>query len=292
MRRRLRLLLAVLAVLGIALVVTAKTCVWTPLPSLALVSVPALAAPLRTPAEHDALQRWPYVIEADSGAGSVLVIGLRHTNDAADPQIAELRQRFAAFAPTQVLVEGRLGWHFGGAASLLDRFGESGEAVALAAAAGVPCASMEPDAAAEVADAVDAFGAAETLAFYTLRVFVHERDQGVLGEDLDAEAAALLRKRGARTGLGEALPDLAALDRFWAAEGVGGVDWRALPAQALWRNAGDAWTHRIAERINAYRDRSFVAALVQAVRAGARVLAVCGSSPAILFEPALRAALR
>ncbi len=267
-------------------------CVWSPLDSVVLAKVPALAAPLRTPAEHDAMQRWPYVIEVEGERGLTLVVGLRHTNDPEDPQIAELRRRFSAFAPTLVLVEGRLGWHFGGAASLLQRFGESGEAVTLAVTAGVPYASMEPDAAAEVIDAVEAFGPAKTLAFYTLRVFVSERDQGLLGDDLDAEAGALLRKRGARTGLAEALPDVAALDRFWAEDGLPGLEWRTLPANALWRSGGDAWTHRIAERINAFRDRYFVAALVDAVNRGERVLAVCGSSHAILFEPALHAALR
>lgn len=268
--------------------------VWKPLPSVALASVPDLAAPLRTQAEHDALQHWPYVVEAEdeAGRGRVLVLGIRHTNDPADPQIADLRRRFRAFAPTSVLVEGRLGWHFGGPVSLLQAFGESGEAVALATTADVPYASMEPEFPAEVADAVGAFGPAKTLAFYTLRVFVSERDRGLLGEDLDAEAAALLRKRGARTGLADNLPNLAALDKFWAEEGLPGVDWRELPARALWRSAGDAWTHRIAERVNAFRDRHFVAALVDAARRGERVLAVCGGSHAVLFEPALRAALR
>ena len=285
-----RKLLVLIAVLGAAAAGVAWWGLWRPIDSVALTDVPALAAPLRTPEEHDALQRWPYEIDVKGGGdrGRVLVFGCRHTNDPDDAQIAALRARFREFEPTLVLVEGRLGWHFGGAASLLGRFGESGEAVALAVGAGVSFASMEPDAAAEVADAVGEFGAAKTLAFYALRVFISERDQGVLGDDLNAEFAALLRKRGKRTGLADALPDLAAFERFWQEHGTG-VDWRVLPARALWRNAGDAWTQRLAERINAFRDRYFVAAMVDAVRRGERVLAVCGSSHAVLFEPALRA---
>lgn len=302
MRRR-TIVLSALGCLLAGAAITAKLFVWRPLPVRAFATMPELAAPLRTPAEHDALYgRSPYVIEVEVGVGRdaggtrgrALVLGMRHTDSVEDPQIAELRARFSTFKPTLVLVEGRLGWHIGGRAGLLSRFGESGEAVALADLTGVPCGSLEPDPAAEVADAVAAFGRERTLAFYFLRVFTSERDSGAWPrEDMDAEALALLQKRGRKTGLGDALPDLAAFDRFWREQGpaAGGVDWRELPAQALWRNAGDAWTHRIAERVNAFRDRAFVYAITDAVLRGERVLAVCGSSHAILFEPALRAAI-
>jgi hypothetical protein len=190
-------------------------------------------------------------------------------------------------------VEGRLGWYFGSADTLLEQFGESGEAVALAHIAGVRFASLEPAFEAEAADAALSFGHEKTLAFYTLRVFIGDRDAGGLeGSDLDVVAGELLRKRGARTGLADALPDIAALDRFWAEHRPYQVDWRELPEEALWRGSGDGWTHRLAEHINAFRDRYFVAALTDAVARGERVLAVCGSSHAILFEPALRASVQ
>ena len=292
MRRRLAWILAFAAVVG-ATAVWLGT--WRPLESYRVASVPALAAPLRTKAEHDALYGpAPFVVEAarQSGGGRALVLGIQHTNDAQDPQIAELRRRYASFEPTLVLVEGRTGWHFGSGSGLLANFGESGEARALAHAAGTPCFSLEPEQADEVADAVGEFGRAKTLAFYTLRVVLSERDNGAWPtDDIDGEAEALLLKRGRRTGLGDAIADLGAFDRFWREHGVGGVDWRELPQRALWRTGGEQWTNAIAERINAFRDRRFVAAIVAAVAAGERVLAVCGSSHAILFEPALRAAL-
>ena len=77
--------------------------------------MPALAAPLRTPAEHDritaAQEDWPIACAVDGpqdSGGAVLVLGFRHTTDPADPQITALRAQFSDFAPTLVLVEGRL----------------------------------------------------------------------------------------------------------------------------------------------------------------------------------------
>ncbi|MCR9245605.1 MAG: hypothetical protein NXI31_11275 [bacterium] len=299
MRRR-RIVLLTLAALAVGGVVTASLLVWRPLPGCALENVPELAAPLRSQAEHDRLYaQVPFVIEAGGPAGSqdggrAIVLGMRHTSDESDPQIAALRARFAALRPTLVLVEGRLGWHFGGTASLLPRFGESGEAAALAAATGVRCRSLEPAANDEVADVASEFTPAQVVAFYFLRVFTSERDaEKWSGPELDAEALALLSKRGRRTGFPEALLDLAAMDAFWNEQRPDSApaDWRDLPQSALYRQRAGTWLQRIAERINAFRDRHFVAAIAEGVAAGERVLAVCGSSHAILFEPALRAAL-
>lgn len=303
MRRRSIVLLTAAAGLGGAGLAAALG-LWLPLASPVLASVPPLAAPLRTGAEHDALygpadDPSAYVIDVAAPnrtagrAGHALVLGLRHTNAEAAPQIAELRTRFAGFEPTLVLVEGRLGLHFGSSSGLLARFGESGEAVALAAAAGVPYQSLEPDPASEVADAVTAFSPAEVLAFYFLRVFTSERGNSWPITELESEAAHLLGKRGSRTGLADALPDLAAMDAFWREHRpqAAPADWRELSAKALWRDPKGTWPARLAEHINRYRDRHFVAAIAAAVARGDRVLAVCGSSHAILFEPALRAAI-
>jgi len=271
---------------------------WTPLPGVPLAEVPPLAAPLRTPQEHDRIQgdaeQLPIACTLEApgdGLGRCLVLGFRHTSDPDSEQIRALRKSFAELAPTLVLVEGRLGWHVGGDDSVIRRYGESGAAVVLAHAAGVPCCTMEPDFDAEVQDTADAYGPERTLAFYFLRVFVSERDAGLLGEGerQEAEAAALLRKRGRMTGLAAALPDLAALDRFWPGSEPPHPDWRSLPKEALWRTAGEAWTQRIAEHVNAFRDRHMVAAILEGMRRGERILAVCGSSHLVLFEPALRA---
>jgi len=282
-------------VVFVALIAVAWSMAWKPLPGVELGAVPALAAPLRTPAEHDAIsdarEEWPITCELEGAGGAVIVIGIRHTQDPEDPQIRALGRFFQAFRPTQVLVEGRLGWWIGGTASVIERFGESGAAAVLAKQSGAPCHSLEPDFAEEVRDAVDGFGEQRTLAFYFLRVFVSERDAGVLGDDIEAEAGALLRKRGRLTGLGEALPDLGAMDRFWNASYPPHPDWRSLPREALWRTRSGSWTQEIAERINAFRDRHMVAAIADGARRGERVLAVCGSSHLILFEPALRAAV-
>lgn len=289
--RRFRFVASILTTALVVLAV-ARSCVWTRVDAALTSLPPELRAPLRTKREHDERTRGmgqqPYFVEGDG----VLVVGCRHTSKPDDPQIAALEARFRDFRPTLVLIEGRLGWAWGGRDALLASFGESGFARALAWESGTPCQSLEPPFALEVEDAVGAFDAQKTLAFYTMRVFVSDRDQGSITKDnTNREAARLLAKRASRTGLASAFADLSAFERFWREEFPKGPDWRELPAEALWRTHDGTWLGRIAERINRFRDRAMVGAIVAARASGERVFAVCGSSHAILFEPALRAAL-
>ncbi|MFO1077440.1 MAG: hypothetical protein U1E73_06915 [Planctomycetota bacterium] len=297
-RRTRRALVLVVVVVLVAAALVGRGLVWTPIPLLELAGVPPLAAPLRTPAQHDALYaqggELPFVVECNGRSGQALVLGLAHTNDPASAGIAALRTRLLEFGPTLVLVEGTGGWHFGGVASLVERHGETGAAQALAQAIGARCRSLEPDPRAEVAHAIAAFGREKVLAFYFLRVFASDRDRAGAAwtpAQLESEAQRLLRKRGASTGLGDALPDVAAFDAFWRADGPAGQDWRTLPAEWLWRGNASSWLGAVAERINEYRDRHFVAGIAAGVAAGERVFAACGKSHAILIEPALRAAV-
>ena len=295
-RRPFLLLLASTAILIAAATPFVQPYVWSPLSTSDLVatSPPELPAPLRTPAEHDAHypDSRPRIFGlSPPGHGTLTVLGCEHTSDPMDAQLAALRTQFDATDPTLVLVEGRLGWWLGGEDAMTRRFGESGTAAAIARARGIPVASLEPELAGEVGDAVAAFGAEKVLAFYTLRVFVAERDAGLLGDDLDSEAEALLHKRARKLGLDGVLPDLAALDRFWADASPPHPDWRSLPRELLWRAPDGPWPKRVAERINRYRDRHMVAVMTAAVARGERVLAVCGKSHLILFEPPLTAAI-
>ncbi len=296
--RRSHVVLALGAAGAVALWLAAARWLWTPLDDAWAGSrvPPELAAPLRTDAEHDELYaaaRWPLALELEPGGrrGAALVLGFQHTDDPADAQIAALRERFAAFGPTLVLVEGRLGWAVGGLAGATARFGESGAAAALARAADVRCETLEPAFDLEARDAAAVLGAERALAFYFLRVFVSDRDRGELGADVDAAAERLLAKRARRTGLEGTFRSLAALDAFWRSESANAGEWRELPAEALWRDADGSWLARVAERVNAFRDRAMVARIAEAVDRGERVLAVVGGSHLVLFEPALRAAL-
>ncbi len=293
---RRKLLLATVTSTAVALLAialwTEGACYWTPLTPEPLPEVPALPAALRTGSEHDALYPTvprPYALELHDRA---LVLGFEHTQDPSDPQLEVLRSRFAAWSPTLVLVEGRLGWCLGGPDALTERFGESGTAVGLAWRSGVRFATLEPSFEAEAADTAEAFGAERSLAFYFLRVFVGDRDGEGLGSDRYAAALGLLRKRASRTGLDGTFADLAAFDAFWSANGLTKHgDWRELPAEALWRDGAGTWLQRVAEHVNAFRDRHAVARVAHAVRGGERVLVVQGLSHTILAEAALRVAV-
>jgi hypothetical protein len=300
MRRRLRNVLLVLLTAAVA-ALALRPWVWSPVEGVRPARRPSALAITRSAAEHDALHEamdGPYLVElTHRESGAVLRYhGTRHVVDPLEPRaiatLDALRRGFASRRPSLVLIEGRLGWHFGGEAAAVQRFGEAGLTASLARAAGLPLRSLEPELADELAAAVTEFGARPVLAFYFLRVYVSDRDRGELGGDRNASAAALLRKRAARLGLASSFADLVEFDRFWSESSAGMGDWRTLPAEALWRRADGTWLQCIAERINLFRDEHMVAVLLEALARGEDVFAVCGASHVILQEPALRAALR
>lgn len=66
--------------------------------------------PFRTWFEHGEIYQateFPYVVEAESEVGAILLIGMRHTSNPADPQFDVLESRRKAFKPTVALNEGR-----------------------------------------------------------------------------------------------------------------------------------------------------------------------------------------
>lgn len=262
--------------------------VWSPgAPTYALASARE-AQPLperfRDGAEHDRVRGEhgePYVLELATEKGALLYYGAHHSDDVEDPQLADIRARWAAFGPTVALCEGRARGYLLG--PLFPRFAGMPEPAvvhALARADGVPIYSLEPEYADEVLLLLQRFRPADLALFFTLRVYWSESG-GTADEELAQELRA---KRCDVDGLRTALPDLAAMDATWKAIVPAG-DWRT------WSEGMPGVLGEIDEASRAARGQHMARVLIELVERGERVLAVAGSGHVIRQEWALRRAL-
>jgi hypothetical protein len=234
--------------------------------------------------EHDRVRGQhgePYVLALEREGGALLYYGAYHADDPADPQVADIRARWAAFRPTVALCEGRArGYLLGPLFPRLVGLPEPALVHELARAGGVPLYSLDPDYASEVLLLLQRFAPAEVALFFTLRVYWSE-SAGVADERL---AQDLRAKRCDVDGLRTVLPDLAAMDATWSAITDAG-DWRT------WTDGMPGILGDIDEASRAARGEHMARVLVDLVERGERVLAVAGSGHVIRQEWALRRAL-
>src|SRR5262245_59450778 len=263
-------------------------CVWSP--GAPAYSLPAEreAMPLperfRDSAEHDRVRSAhpePYVLELATAKGVLLYYGAHHTSDPADPELADIRARWAAFRPTVALCEGRArGYLLGPLFPRLTGTSEAALVHELARADGVPLHSLEPEYADEVLQLLRRFRPADVALFFTLRVYWSESG----GKADEGLAEELRGKRCDVDGLRTALPDLAAMDAAWKAVTAEG-DWRT------WTGEMPGVLHAIDDASRAVRGEHMARVLIELVERGERVLAVVGSGHVIRQEWALRSAL-
>lgn len=283
----LRRLLLVLLVLTAGAALHAWS-VWSPAAQTYKLSAESRATSLphrfRDSAEHDRVRAEngePYVLELESGAGALLYFGARHSEDASDPQLADIRGRWEAFRPTVALCEGRArGYLLGPLFPRLAGLPEPAVVHQLARRDGVTLHSLEPAYADEVALLLQRFAPDEVALYFTLRVYWSESG----GHADEALARELLAKRGDVDGLRGSLPDLAAMDSTWARSG-GSADWRT------WAGGMVGTLEEIGQASVAARGEHMARVLIDLVSRGERVLAVVGSGHVIRQEWTLRAAL-
>jgi hypothetical protein len=267
--------------------------VWSPgAPVYALAAgreVRPLPERFRDGAEHDRIRSQhpePYVLELGTGNGALLYYGAHHTDDPADPQLADIRARWSAFRPTVALCEGRSrGWLLGPLFPRLVGMTESALVHELAREHGVPLYSLEPAYADEVLLLLRRFEPADLALFFTLRVYWSEA-RGTADEALAEELRA---KRCDVDGLRTALPDLAAMDAAWKAITTEG-DWRTW-SQGVSAGEMPGVLREIDDASRAARGEHMARVLLELVERGERVLAVVGSGHVIRQEWALRSAL-
>jgi hypothetical protein len=276
-------LLVLLALLGAVAALSWRSPAFYPAAALP----PAPAAPLTAEqyaAVHEDFVR-PYVVRCERATGgAVLLYGATHTKDPGDPQIADLRRRWAEFRPTVALVEGRPGAPLAALADPVARFGEGGAVLALARRDGLRFWTWEPTREAEVAAQLERFPAERVALFYVLRPYVSDLRHG---KPADPEAAVepYRRERTALPGLAGTLPSMAAIDAVWRRDFAGLPDWRDTSDADGW----PGYLAALADRANAYRDEHFARVVAALAGRGERVFASAGSSHAVTLEPAVAA---
>lgn len=253
-------------------------------PSAAASTVPVA---LRSWPEHDAIYtaaNFPYVLALDGAGSNLRYIGVRHTSDAADPQLTELERRWVEFRPTVAPCEGRTRMFHFMSRPASGTLHESELTMILARRAGVPLYTLEPRYEEEVSALLERFDPPLVAAFFTLRVFTSEFKES--GGNPDALALHLLRKRTDVDGLRGSLNSIAQLDAVWKDRIASDRDWRTLTTIE-----GIPLLDEIGDVSREARGRHMVRSIVDLARRGERVLAVVGASHVIRQEPALRAAL-
>lgn len=274
---------------GLAAVLLLTGCHRTPIPPYD----PSTALPdtaFRTSGEHDEIVRqygFPYVLEIDTNAGSLLYYGSSHTRDPDDPQIRDMLDRWKAFQPTVAVTENRGGFHIGAFRGAVRSLGEFAVAIEQAGHAGIPVWSLEPTWEDEIAEVTSVYSPPEATLFYTLRVFLSERGSDRSPDSVERLAEDLLQKRGSRPGLEGSLESLEAMDALWRAVFDDPRDWRDLPPEAIWPGTEDTRLQAIARHVNLVRDRHAARTILELVGRGERVFAIAGGSHVIKQEPVL-----
>lgn len=238
--------------------------------------------------EHDAIvaatHPKPYILEIQSGTGSLIFYGAHHTSSPQDPQHADIEKRWAAFRPTVALYEGRRRGYFRGPLfEKLEGKSESATVHELARSQGVPVYTLEPDYADEVAALLKQWSPEQVALFFTTRVYWSEAG-GKANEKL---AEHLRAKRTDVIGLRESLTSVAHIDRVWRRDFPLQPDWRILKGEPE-----GTYLTEIADDSRRIRGEHMARSLIDLVRKGERVFAVVGSGHVIRLEWILRSALQ
>ncbi|HZM78287.1 MAG TPA: hypothetical protein VFC19_21395 [Candidatus Limnocylindrales bacterium] len=220
----------------------------------------------------------PYIYESDG----VLVYGSVHTMDPGDPQLRDIENRWRAFRPTVALVEGRLGFLAPGFMNPVKEYGEMGRVYALAKADHVTTYSWEQPWDRVATTLAGRFPPERVALYFVLRPYFGNRRFGrpsspeqFLEEYLD---------RASIPALAGTIDDVGDVDRIWQ---------RDFPGERDWRDVSDegpliGYLNDLANASEDLRNQHLVR-VIQALRAkGKRVFVVCGSSHAVLIEPAVR----
>ena len=240
-------------------------------------------------AEYAAIRHpTPYVVDVTRDGSRLVLIGVRHSSDPAQPIFDQLEAAFARLAPTFALHEGTPPAIEPDRIVAIRRHGEAGLVRHLAARAGIETASMDIPLPEEAAMLRRELALDDALVFLVVRQLA-SFNRKTARMDFDAYFGEFFDLIA--PGLG-----LAALDwpRIEAAHVR--VLGRPLAPRRVTAAETDPTrdalpTQRIARRSNRLRDEHMLRQMVDALARHERVLATIGVSHAVMLEPALRSAV-
>jgi len=234
----------------------------------------------------------PYILRWQLADASLLYFGSDHVYDPTHPQVAHIERLWSSLRPTIAFNEGGDPPALPTVAEAVARHGESGLVRTLAARDGVEVHSLEPSHEAQVLTLRATYTAEQIKLFYALR----QMEQSYRRTSDRSPAATLDH---VLHGLGT-IPGLAGAPQSF--EEYTRACQRLLPATpdcmrppAAWLDPADthtgAYTNALSAALAQQRDEHMVTLLRGALRPGARVFAVVGSSHVFMQEEALRRAL-
>jgi hypothetical protein len=238
---------------------------------------------------------FPQTLQLQGGSGTLFYYGVAHTNDPADPQIAEIQRFWREFRPTFAFNEG-------GAPPVLDtleetvgRYGEAALVRWLARRDSIPVATFEPTRAETVAALAAHFTPEQIKVANVLRTLSQDsrRAEQYQISAMDVEITRLLTILSRTRGL-EATPTTASEFAASAARlAPVGSDWRRPLAE--WfdpvPDPSPTWLNAFSRAESNFRDEVIMEKLTHKVREGERVFAVVGGTHVIMQERALRSRL-
>lgn len=229
----------------------------------------------------------PYVVDLAAGGRRLVLFGVRHSSDPADPMFARLAAEFTALAPTFALHEGTPPAIESEAEIAVRRHGEAGLVRLLAARAGIDTASMDialPD---EARLLCRHLSRGDALVFLVVRQLA-SFNRKTARLDFDRYFADFFDLIGPPLGLAVDWP---LIDREHARLLRRPLARRAITARETDPLRDELPTQRIARLSNRLRDAHMLDRLLAAREAQPRVFASVGVSHAVMLEPALRHAL-
>jgi hypothetical protein len=224
----------------------------------------------------------PYVVEIESGAGSLVLFGATHTKDPEDPQLTDIAERWERMRPTVALVESRLGILFPQLMDPVRTFSEPGRVHQLARQDDIPTFTWEPTPE-KTMEAMFAlpFTKEQIALRMKLGPYFSNRRFG-RPEDPKSFLDDYLGDDTRWPGLESTLPTVGELDAAWRTFFPDGPDWRDVSDE---QELPGFLKHISA---NAARDEHFARVIIDLVEKGERVFAVAGSSHAVKLDVALR----
>jgi hypothetical protein len=232
----------------------------------------------------------PYILRWQLADACLLYFGSDHVYDPGHPQVAHIERLWSALRPTIAFNEGGSPPALPTVAEAVARHGESGLVRTLAARDRVEVHSLEPSYEAQVLTLRATYTAEQIKLFYALL----QMEQSYHQTSERSPAATLDH---VLHGLGT-IPGLAGAPQNYTQ--YSHACQRLLPATpdcmrppAAWLDPADtgAYTNVLSATLAQQRDEHMVTLLRGALRPGARVFAVVGSSHVFMQEQALRRAL-
>lgn len=226
----------------------------------------------------------PYIYKIRNGRGEVYVLGIDHTKDPNDVQIDSIERAWEEFDPDVLLVEGRLGFLFGGLQDPVKTYGEGGKAVSLAKRDDVEFYTWEPHKQDEVDMMLKRFPAKNVAMFYSLRPYLSNFRFGK-PEDPNAALQSYIDSRTDYVGLRGEITSVAEIDSIWQADFPQEKDWRDSTDEYGWPRG---YLAEMAAYSNELRNIHMVNAILDLMEEGKNVFITMGSSHAFRIEETLK----